>query len=473
MLRLPGPRIRENNTAVVWLALAALVACSGGGSQGGTPPPVPHATAPASVPSIAPPATPPPTIAPTIAPTVAPTGPPAGAIQHVVIIIQENRSFDNLFHGYPGADSASTGYNSKGQAIALQPIPFEAPYDIVHYFSTFLAAWDNGKMDGFDIEAIDGNSNGYTNPQYGYVPASEVKPYFAMAQQYVLGDRMFTSNADGSFVAHQYAIAGQAKSAVDYPSGYWGCGGGPSDTVTTLTQQRTPGPPELACFDYPTLADELDAKHLSWRYYAPTWTSAFGGIWSAFQAVNHIFNGPEWSTNVISPETTILTDVPAGTLANVTWVVPDLANSDHPNLEGPSGGPSWVASIVNAIGTSKFWNSTVVFVLWDDWGGWYDHVAPPQLDYDGLGIRVPLLCISPYASQGTVSHIPYETASTLKFVEQNFGLATLSASDARATSAGAGCLTQAKPRAFIAIPTTLGPQYFKHHRPSNRPPDNE
>jgi phospholipase C len=437
------------------LALVLLAACSGSGQS--------PAPAPATVPSSPTPAPPSPT------PSAPVQQPP---IQHVVIVIQENRSFDNLFQGYPGADTASAGMNSHGASVPLRAVPFEAAYDIVHNFANFVKAYDNGKMDGFDTESISGNP-GFANAQYAYVPASETQLYFQMAKQYVLGDRMFTSNIDGSFVSHQYAIAAQSQHAVDYPIGWWGCDGGPADTITTLTQQRTIGPSETACFDYTTLADELDKKGLSWRFYAPSFNDQSGGVWSGFQAVKHIRKGPEWATNVISPETNILTDIPAGKLATVTWVTPTFLNSDHPGVDSPGGGPNWVAGVVNAVGKSQFWNSTVIFVFWDDWGGWYDHVAPPQVDYDGTGIRVPLLCISPYAAKGVVSHVPYETGSILKYVESTFGLAPLSAADRRATSAGYGCLTQTTPRPFVPFATTLGPQYFLHQRPSGRAPDDQ
>jgi phospholipase C len=446
----PAPRgsPRLAMAASAYLALATLLGCSGSG-QG----PSPTTTA-----------------APAVMPSLPPTPPP---IEHVVIVIQENRSFDNLFHGYPGADTASVGKNSLGATIPLQSTPFEAPFDIVHNFANFRKAYDNGKMDGFDTESAGGQLSGYANPPYGFVPASETRLYFEMAQQYVLADRMFPSNIDGSFVSHQYAIAGQAQGAVDYPIGFWGCDGPPTDTVTTLTQQRTIGPPEQACFDYTTIADELDQKGLSWRSYSPRFGDQSGGVWSGFQAVRHIRKGPEWATNVISPETQILTDVPAGKLASVTWVTPTFANSDHARVDTATGGPNWVASIVNAIGESPFWNSTVIFVFWDEWGGWYDHVPPPQVDYDGTGIRVPLLCISPYASKGVVSHVPYETGSILKFVELTFGLAPLSASDKRATSAGYGCLTRTSPRPFVPFATTLGPRYFLRQKASSRAPDDQ
>ena len=161
------------------------------------------------------------------------------------------------------------------------------------------------------------------------------------------------------------------------------------------------------------------------------------GLWSGYQAVRHIFHGPDWKTNIITPQKQFLTDVRHGKLAKMTWITPLCADSDHP-LCGGGHGPSWVASVVNAVGESKFWNTTAIFVQWDDWGGFYDPVPPKFKDYDGLGFRVPLIVISPYAKENYVSHVHYETASVLRFAEDLFGLHRLSASDMRATSPAGG-----------------------------------
>ena len=205
----------------------------------------------------------------------------------------------------------------------------------------------------------------------------------------------------------------------------WGCAGGPSDVVATITQDRNPyGSQQQACFDYVTLGDELDAAQLSWRFYAVHYdddNGGNGGTWSGYQAVNHIFNGPDWKKDVISPNWKFIKDVRAGKLANFTWITPECAESDH-NECGGGYGPSWVAAIVNTVGKSEFWNSTAIFVQWDDWGGLYDHVAPPFEDYDGVGFRVPLFVISPYAKKNYVSHAQFETASVLRFAEDLYGL---------------------------------------------------
>jgi phospholipase C len=395
----------------------------------------------------------------------------SGKIQHVVIVIQENRSFDNMFNAFPGANTVSQGLDSKGQELQLAVTPLKNTSDVGHALSDFLSAYDGGKMDGFDKE-----SNGGKPSYYPYERAlqSDVQPYWDMASQYVLFDNNFPSQLDASFVAHQYLIAAQADSAVDIPTAAWGCANG-YDQVKTITQQRTYGPYESPCFDYTTIADELDAKGLTWRFYAPQ-TTMSGGMWSAFQAINHIYqygNGPEWLANVISPETEVLSLGPDGTLPSVTWVVPSLVNSDHPG-NGSGSGPSWVTSVVNEIGESQYWDNTVIFVLWDDWGGMYDHVPPPQADYDGLGIRTPLICISPYARAGKVSHVQTESSSIVRFIEETFHLKTLAAADKRAVSAGKSCLDfKQAPRTFQPFTAPYSPAYFAHQVPDYQPPDDD
>jgi len=410
-------------------------------------------------------------------------------IQHVVIVIQENRSFDNLFQGYPGADTQSYGYTSTGQKVSLIPVTLEAPWDVQHSSKSYFQACDGQgslpgtkcKMDGFDQEEVTcGRPEGgprcpNTTPQYAYVPQTETKPYFAMAQQYVLADKMFTSNLDGSsFISHQYAIAGQASSTVDFPLNYpWGCDGGPKDTILTFTQQRTYGPPIQACFQNATLGDELDAKEISWRFYTSKISSGENGTWSAYQAIEHIRYGPDWKQDVITPQTRFFKDVSGGKLPAVSWITPTCANSDHAACVS-NHGPQWVASLVNAVGKSKYWDSTAIFIFWDDYGGWYDHVPPPFADFDGLGIRVPLLVISPYAKQGFVSHAQYEHGSILKFVEDQFGLARLAASDARANSPQRDCFDFSQsPRAFVPIPTQMRAADFEREPLDGRPADNE
>jgi phospholipase C len=360
-------------------------------------------------------------------------------IKHVVIIVQENRSFDNLFNGFPGADTVLQGRRQDGALVSLVQRPFESGgIDLGHFHTSFRTAFAAGNMNGFDLEGTFGiTSHGYQpiagppNYAYSYLPQSETQPYWQLAQKYTLSDRMFQSNSGPSYPAHQYLIAATSAGADEVPSsGPWGCDAPAGTTVSVLgpSGQDVAGP--FPCFDYPTLGDELDRHGITWRYYAPQLQTT-GGIFSAYDAIRHIRYGSDWTIDVISPETTVLNDIASGNLAQVTWVVPSFPNSDHA-LAASATGPQWVASVVNAVGASPFWNDTAIFITWDDWGGWYDHVAPPQLDPMGLGFRVPLIIVSPYAKHGYVSHVEHEFGSILKFTEATFGLSPLNTSDARA-----------------------------------------
>src|SRR5579871_2051726 len=334
----------------------------------------------------------------------------AGKIRHIVYIVQENRSFDNLFQGYPGADTVSSGIISDGRSIALKPVSLKVHYDIDHSAGAMFEACNGtGKlpgtqcrMDGFDLERVGpGGPKGVKYPQYVYVPHPESRPYFAMAHEGLLADHMFASQLDESFVAHQYVIAAQSASSVNIPYGTWGCNGS-GDQIEMITKDRNLKGSEPPCFDYETAGDELDNANLSCRFYASTYgsvSSGDGGDWSSYQAVKHIYYGPDWKKDVISPNWRFIKDVRAGKLANFTWITPVCDDSDHVNCPGGYG-PSWVAALVNTVGKSKFWSSTAIFIQWDDWGGLYDHVRPPYEGYDGLGFRVPLIIVSPYAKIG-------------------------------------------------------------------------
>ena len=196
-------------------------------------------------------------------------------------------------------------------------------------------------------------------------------------------------------------------------------------------------------------------------------------MWSAYDANKYVYNGADWKSDVIAPQSQFLTDVSNGKLRQITWVTPTWMNSDHPGT-GSNTGPQWVASVVNAVGQSKYWDSTAIFIFWDDYGGWYDPEPPAYVDSGGLGFRLPMIIVSPYAKQGYVSHVHYEHGSILKFVEDQFGLGRLSASDKRAASPEKDCFNfKAAPRKFQVIPTVLGKDYFLHQPPDYRLPDNQ
>jgi len=402
---------------------------------------------------------------------------PSGSdkIKHVVWIMQENRSFDDLFRSYPGAETSATGKDSHGQTIRLAPISFTTGYDIEHSSVSFFRACDGAgairgtqcRMDGFDREQLHCSGRCPPHAQYGYIPHAETRIYFAMAHRYVLADRMFTSHIDLSYVSHQYMIAGQANHAVDYPANRWRCSTS-ADAIGTLTDKRAYGPNIPICQDYRTLGDELDAAGLTWKSY-----SVKSFQWVAYGSIRHIRYGPDWKENVIGSPARVIADLARGELADVTWVTPTCQNSDHAACAS-STGPQWVADVVNAVGESAFWNSTAIFVMWDDWGGWYDHVRPPYVDFDGLGFRVPLIVISPFAKRGYVSHVQYEHGSILKFIEDRFNLPRLSASDARANSpAGDSFDFSRPPRRFqpFGKPLRLQAALKMERGESDVPPD--
>jgi phospholipase C len=420
-------------------------------------------------------------------PPVTPTPSAATKIKHVIIVFQENRSPDDLFRGLANADTdPAYGLNSQGQQVTLEPIDLDIGYDLDHSHGGFTTEYDNGKLDGFDLETPTACNRGQCPPPgqraYRFVPKSQTQEYWQLAQQYVFADRMFQSNQGPSFPAHQYIISGTSMAAPanpgqiilenpydnnDGPAG--GCDS-PSDAVVQLADPGSGqlGPLVYPCFDHPVLMDLLDAKGVSWRYYQPQ-TPPAAGLWT-LDAIAHIVHGPDVA-NISAPNTNILSDIAGGTLPSVSWVMPTAGESDHP--EGGAEGPAWVGSIANAVGSSHYWNSTAIVVTWDDWGGWYDHVPPPVRNADELGFRVPMIVVSPYAKRAYVSHVQYEFGSILKFVEETFGLGSLGFTDAGATDL-ADCFDFAQtPRTFKQIQSRFSRAHFMRERNDTRPLDDE
>jgi phospholipase C len=379
-------------------------------------------------------------------------------IKHIVIVVQENRSFDNVFAGYPGADAHTYGYLHDGTKVNLKPVYFKSP-DLGHSFEDSLISIDHGKMDAFDR----------TFPKdpkypYSYLVRKLVAPYWTMAQSYVLADHMFPTEHGASWTSHILLVAGTTKlkptlALADVPSNpVWGCDapkGTTSPTIDSMQMIRANGP--FPCFStFKTMADTLDAAHVSWKYYSEPEVGCplhcTGGFqWDIYDAIKQVRYGADWA-NVISPETQVLKDIGNGSLASVSWVMPDWKNSDHP-FSNSDTGPSWVAAIVNGIGHSQYWNSTAIIIFHDDWGGWFDDLAPPQVDFLGLGIRVPCMIVSPYPKAvGYVSHTQYEFGSILKFTEETFGLNSLNKTDVRANSLSDSFNFSRKPLQFKTIP---------------------
>jgi phospholipase C len=349
-----------------------------------------------------------------------------GKIQHIVIVMQEARSFDDLFCEYTGAD---------GKCAEKTTIPLEAKCTISDTFADFKRDVKTG-----DFGKEHANCPGYRRPEYAHVPPAELAPYYDIAQQYVLGHKMFSSTGNPTFEAHQYVIAALAH-AENQPFGKTSSDG----CVYRQFVHEVIGGKIDACFTYKTLDDELTEAGLSSNYYRTA--DSKHPIVSTWDAYGWIKGG----SSGISPSSTFITDVASGKLAAVTWVTPAYADSD---LSGSLSacGPTWVASVVNAVGESQFWSTTAVVIVWSGFGGWYDHVLPPYLDKEGLGLRVPVLVVSPYARSGYVDHVQFETTSVLRFVEDTFGLSQLAASDKRARNLATSTLDlDQQPRTFVQI----------------------
>ncbi len=422
---------------------------------------------------------------------------PLTPISHVVVIVQENRTPDNLFQDpvliSRGADIASSGLNSHGQTTPLAPLSLANNYDLSHTHDAFNSMYDGGKMDGADLIPVGcyvPTNCPPPNPQFAFVNPSEVQPYFSLAEQFTFADRMFQTNQGPSFPAHQFIISGTSAPsagsnlfAAENPLATQdtGCTAPPGQTVKVVGPSGLESSKIYPCFEHQTLTDLLDAMGLSWRYYSP----GPGSIWTAPNAINHLCQpqtqdgklkctSSAWANNVVLNQTQVLNDIAGQTLANVSWVIPSGQASDHAGLNDGSG-PSWVAQVVNAIGNSPYWANTAILITWDDWGGWYDHVPPPQVLANCTqwgcgyvyGFRVPLIVVSPYARPAYISHAPHDFGSILKFIEDTFGLGSLGYADAPADNLSDCFNYKQTPIVFHTIAAPLDAAHFLN---DNRPP---
>ncbi len=356
-------------------------------------------------------------------------------INHIVFIIKENRTFDNYFGQYPGANGATTGLTSYGATIPLTQTPdYTYPLDPEHGWASGNEAIDGGKMDRFDLLA-DSNINGQGFIGYTEAMPGQLPNYWSYAQNFVLADNAFSSIQSDSFSNHLFTVAAQSVGALDITgptdnsqSGSFGCDA-PAGTAGVTADDEGNLSKVFPCYDVQTLADSLESAGISWAFYAPS-QGEKGYNFSTLDAFTQIRNGPLWSTNVIN-DADFASDAATG-LPAVSWLVAGGAASEHPNHGALCAGENWTVEQINAIMNGPDWDSTAIFLTWDDFGGLYDHVPPPVVDNWGLGPRVPFLIISPYARAGYISSTQYEFSSVLKFIEERFGLAPLTERDAEA-----------------------------------------
>jgi phospholipase C len=357
-------------------------------------------------------------------------------IKHVVFLIKENRSFDHLFGTFPGADGVTVADDHGSPRPLVPGIDQRQPEDVEHCRQCALDAVNGGAMDGFNISP-EADRLAFTQMSPEQIPA-----YWAMAEHGVLSDRFFSSVLGPSFPNHLFTIAATSGGTVDNPrvppdtfaeriaNGYaktWGCDM-PAGTVTVIDAEgeESKVPP---CFDFLTEGDLLNDAGIPWAYYGATNTE-YGYIWTAYSAIRRYREHPERWAKHIRPVDRVVDDIEAGLLPPVTWITPRGELSDHPGNENSFClGQNWTAEVINAIMASPMWKDTAIFITWDDWGGFYDHVPPVELDPYGLGIRVPLITMSPYARNGAVDHRQGEFSSVLRFVEDNWGLTQLTRRD--------------------------------------------
>ncbi|MFN2545402.1 MAG: phospholipase C, partial [Actinomycetota bacterium] len=380
-------------------------------------------------------------------------------IKHVVFLIKENRSFDNYFGTYPGADGATVGQSLKHGTVPLKPCYDQQPHDITHGFSSGLYSINGGAMNGYDIIGDGQDLTGYTT-----CSRSQLPHYWAYADRFVLADHFFTSMFGPTYPEHLYTVAAQSngimdnKSTTDHPGNY--CDDpteysphfpfktlsaadisailGLEDTITKeipdqLIRILQYTDPIRNCFDVKVLPDELTKAGITWKYYNEPdhWMNAL-------QAIKHVRYGEEWN-NVVSPDD-FIPDVQKGKLPQVSWLIPPESYNEHPGEHTISicAGENWTVQQLNAIMQSKYWKDTVVVVVWDDFGGFYDHVKPPHYDIMGLGPRTPALVISPYTKKGdnpkggSIDSTVYEFSSVLRFIELLFGVPAMTERDKQA-----------------------------------------
>jgi phospholipase C len=396
-------------------------------------------------------------------------------IEHVVFIVKENRTFNNYFATYPGAVGATGGGTIRctqdgchdGPVVRLTKGPDIYPHDLTHCFRCGLTAINGGKMNGFN------RMNGPVPPSqiadlygadlsgYSYLDRDGVPNYWAYADRFVLADHFFTPMYGPTLPEHLYAVAAQSnlivdnKSTTDHEGNY--CDD-PTEGATrfvphqarqhedrimrlerTITENGSNvydiadfwGSIRL-CFDIPVLPDQLEQEGISWKYYASE------NAWmNVLQMIRHVRYGPMWR-HVLEPWN-FVKDVKQGEMPAVSWVIPPESYNEHPGGgKSTCAGENWTVHQVNTIMRSEYWRSTAIVVVWDDFGGFYDPVAPPQYDIMGLGPRTPALIISPYTRQGSnpdggsVDGTTYEFTSVLAFIEQLFELEPMTDRDARA-----------------------------------------
>ena len=377
-------------------------------------------------------------------------------IKHVVFIIKENHSFDSLFARFPGATGTKTAMVGDTRK-KLGVLPDHLPFDIDHGPSDAVRAVDGGRMDQFyKLGGARQYGHDYSDAAY---TRNEIPDYWAYARQYALADHFFSTIMGPSFPNHLATIAGTSGGVIGNPpsglSSSWGCDA-PSSARAEVRAPDGTISYQYPCFDFKTVGDEASAAGISWRdYSAQPFTSGY--VWDAFDAIRHIRYGRLWAQADV-PFTRFTADVKRQQLPAITWLTTNLAFSEHPPAS-MCAAENWTAEQVNAIMRSRYWKSTAIVLTWDDFGGFYDQIAPPVINNVGFGPRVPAIVISPYARSGFVAHTTYDFGSILSFIEDVFRLPHLAGNNLSVPSISGMFNFKKKPAAPLILPMLHCPRY--------------
>jgi phospholipase C len=347
-------------------------------------------------------------------------------IKHFVTLMQSNRTFDNYFGTYPGADGIPAGTcmpvdpADTTSTACIDPFHVQSfEEDLSHTHLTFTRQYRDGAMDGF-IDAFRKRGELFSWTM-GWLDDQDVPFDWNVADQYVLFDKYFTSASAGSTPNRMFWVSGQPGVAdlnrVSVPEAGWG--------------------------DIPTIFDSLQAKGISWKFYIESYDPTInyrnrgeGGIsaqfaWAPVLSFGRFLDDPELNSHIVDLSQYYV-DLQNGTLPAVSYIV-TVGSSEHPP-SNPSSGQRLIREMVTALMQSDAWSSSAFMWAHDDWGGWYDHVSPPQVDQFGFGFRAPALLVSPYAKAGYIDSTTLDHTSVLRFIEDNWGLAPLAERDAKANS---------------------------------------
>ena len=349
--------------------------------------------------------------------------PGAMPIKHVIIVVKENHTFDNYFGSFPGAAGISQCATPQGTGPCPHA-PDRTPRDLCHAHSCAITDWHGGAMDGWGN--VDGSSKNNDDLAWAQYHEDDIPNYWAYAKAFALGDHFFSNVLAPSFPGHLQVLTAQAGWTTGNPSttgAYWGCdqlsvAKIPIQDQTTCTEKMV-----FPCFDIPSVPDILPAG-TKWKFYGTNFY-LLPEIWSMFNAVKSIRNGAGWA-NVVNASQ-FEADIANKTLPEVSWLVNQDLDDEHPNIGSVCSGENWTVKKLNKLMESDYWKDTAILFTMDDFGGWYDHVPPPrQYGCDaanpyGLGFRLPLIVISPYAKPHFIFKEVSEQASIPKFIGKVFG----------------------------------------------------